>query len=684
MKASRYIMCAVLLSASLVVPASSAWAADLITCPVAGSPNTYGQPFVITDNSLGLDDSSQRIDNLGAIFPGGIKFQNTIYTQLYLNINGNVSFGAAKSTFTPIAIPGLNYPILAPFFADVDLRAGSGSGIYTCLDVANKRLIFTWNEVGYYDKKTNLRNSFQLVMTNSTDQCQDTRVTSAFDVQFRYKKLQWTTGDASNGSGGLGGTPATAGIDAGDTVNAVALPGSGTGAVLNLVSLTNGDEAGVFEFRVADGTMPSCGDGRPGLCEECDLGADNGPNSACTQLCVLATCGDGYVHDGVEECDGTRFDPNYRACPPGYTGQRLCNNDPANPQRDGTCTASLSGCEDINECQQNPNLCQNGTCVNTPGSYHCVCDPGFELDANGACVNIDECARGLDNCDVNATCVDTEGSFSCTCNSGYTGNGVTCTDIDFCGDPARNNCAADAVCTNVPGGFTCTCADGYQGDGVTCTDIDECADTPLNECDPNAVCANSAGGYTCTCEAGYEGDGFDCTDIDECADPALNDCHEYATCTNTAGGYTCECDPGYVGDGQVCGERECTPEEVTFCGESTGCVVNGEAVECACKPGYGPGANGACEDVDECVDPGLNTCDENATCINTAGGYACVCDDGFRGDGRSCAPRGDDSTGLISGGGLMSCASSAAGPAQSPLAVVLIALGGFVLLRRRR
>lgn len=683
MKVSRHLFSGLLLAASLALPASSVWAADLITCAVAGTTHTYGEPFSITNDTRGLDDSSQRIDNLGAIFPGGIKFQNTTYTQLYLNINGNVSFGAAQSTYTPIAIPGLSYPILAPFFADVDLRPGSPAGIYTCRDVANKRLIFTWNEVGYYNQQTNKRNSFQLVMTNSSDQCQDPRVTSAFDVQFRYKKLEWTTGDASSGSNGLGGTPATAGIDAGDTRNAVALPGSGSAAVLNLVSLGNTEETGVFEFRVADGTMPSCGDGVAGLCEQCDLGGDNGPDSACTQLCVLATCGDGLLHVGVEECDGTRFDPSYRTCPPGYTGQPVCNNDPANPLGDGTCTASTASCQDIDECQQNPNLCPNGTCVNTPGSFHCVCDTGFELNAQGACVNIDECARGLDNCDPNATCTDTEGSFTCTCNPGFHGNGVTCSDIDYCADPARNNCDENATCTNVPAGFTCTCDTGYQGDGVSCEDIDECADSTLNTCDPNAVCTNTPGGHTCACEPGFEGDGLDCTDIDECADPTLNDCHEFATCTNTPGGYTCACEPGYVGDGRVCGERECTPDEVAQCGESNGCAVNGEVIECACKPGYGPGLNGACEDIDECAAPELNTCDANATCINTAGGYACVCDDGFRGDGRSCAPRGDEDTGLISGGGLMSCASSAATPADSPLTFVLVALGGFVVLRRR-
>ncbi|MCA9515992.1 MAG: carboxypeptidase regulatory-like domain-containing protein, partial [Myxococcales bacterium] len=42
-------------------------------------------------------------------------------------------------------------------------------------------------------------------------------------------------------------------------------------------------------------------------------------------------------------------------------------------------------------------------------------------------------------------------------------------------------------------------------------------------------------------------------------------------------------------------------------------------------------------DVDECGDDALNDCDANATCENTVGSYVCTCDDGWDGDGTSCA-----------------------------------------------
>ena len=38
---------------------------------------------------------------------------------------------------------------------------------------------------------------------------------------------------------------------------------------------------------------------------------------------------------------------------------------------------------------------------------------------------INECALGLDNCDVNAVCTDTATSFECACLSGYSGKEST-------------------------------------------------------------------------------------------------------------------------------------------------------------------------------------------------------------------------------------------------------------------
>ena len=48
---------------------------------------------------------------------------------------------------------------------------------------------------------------------------------------------------------------------------------------------------------------PLCGDGVLDPGEICDDGPANGDHAACTSACMLAKCGDGLLHQGVEECD---------------------------------------------------------------------------------------------------------------------------------------------------------------------------------------------------------------------------------------------------------------------------------------------------------------------------------------------------------------------------------------------
>lgn len=42
------------------------------------------------------------------------------------------------------------------------------------------------------------------------------------------------------------------------------------------------------------------------------------------------------------------------------------------------------------------------------------------------CSDIDECTTGAAQCHYNATCVNIPGSFSCVCEPGYTGDGIIC------------------------------------------------------------------------------------------------------------------------------------------------------------------------------------------------------------------------------------------------------------------
>lgn len=42
---------------------------------------------------------------------------------------------------------------------------------------------------------------------------------------------------------------------------------------------------------------------------------------------------------------------------------------------------------DINECETLPDLCTNGRCINTLGSYRCSCNKAYKVDHTGTHCN---------------------------------------------------------------------------------------------------------------------------------------------------------------------------------------------------------------------------------------------------------------------------------------------------------
>ncbi len=211
------------------------------------------------------DDLSTSAINITAIFgEQGLNFFGSYYNSIYINNNGNITFNGPLSSFTPSQIAGGgNNPIIAPFWADVDTRpttslsptpGGNSTGanlVYYDLDAENGVLTITWDDVGYFSEKTNKLNAFQLQLID--------RGNGDFDILFRYEDIDWTTGDASGGSGGLGGTPARAGYTAGDNNAAhyFELAGSGTEGAMRALDTTIGSTglAGVHVFEVRSGAV---------------------------------------------------------------------------------------------------------------------------------------------------------------------------------------------------------------------------------------------------------------------------------------------------------------------------------------------------------------------------------------------------------------------------------------------
>lgn len=179
--------------------------------PIIPIDNTWlVAPF--TNGSAPLyrnDDGSTPVINL----PFTFTFYGNNYTSFYINNNGNISFGGAYSTFSSSGFPFNTYVMLAPFWADVDTR-NTSSGVVR-YKITPTAVIIRWENVGYYSMMADKVNDFQLILTDGNDPI----IPVGTNVQFAYNDMQWTTGSASGGTNGFGGTPATVGANLGDNVN---------------------------------------------------------------------------------------------------------------------------------------------------------------------------------------------------------------------------------------------------------------------------------------------------------------------------------------------------------------------------------------------------------------------------------------------------------------------------------
>ena len=210
---------------------------------------------LFTGNTIPANDDSYS----GLVAIGfNMNFYGTSYSNLYVNNNGNTTFTGPLSTYTPFGITGVSTPMLAPFFADVDTR-GTGSGLVQYgQNTLGGRNVFgvNWINVGYFGSHVDKLNSFQLIVTDRSDVA-----AGDFDFEFNYDKIEWETGDASGGSGGLGGTSAAAGYTngagtsyqfPGSRVNGELLDGGPNALILDS---RNSQTDGQYIFSVRNGQV---------------------------------------------------------------------------------------------------------------------------------------------------------------------------------------------------------------------------------------------------------------------------------------------------------------------------------------------------------------------------------------------------------------------------------------------
>ncbi|MDG1766259.1 MAG: HYR domain-containing protein, partial [Flavobacteriales bacterium] len=176
-------------------------------------------PYTWTELPPNDDGSTPQIN-----IPFDFLLYGITYNSLYINNNGNVSFDNPYAWFTSAGFP-IGTPMIAPFWGDVDTRDWGPYGYqgevwYT---VNSNSVYVTWLNVGPYNAyaavNDNLQNTFTLVMSDGTDPI----LAPGNNIGFFYGDMQWTTGSASGGTDGFGGSPATVGVNAGNGVDYVLL-----------------------------------------------------------------------------------------------------------------------------------------------------------------------------------------------------------------------------------------------------------------------------------------------------------------------------------------------------------------------------------------------------------------------------------------------------------------------------
>ncbi|CAD5215006.1 unnamed protein product [Bursaphelenchus okinawaensis] len=490
-------------------------------------------------------------------------------------------------------------------------------------------LIVTWEGTyGVADLKTE-GNMFQIALILSKE---------ATFAHFVYSKLA----SNNNAAAGFSGSPFT------DTH--FYLPGSGTPTSSSLVEKSNIGIPGEWLFRIDDSQIYLCGAGFKGL--ECvDSCSPNQWYLDCSRECHCA--------NGVACNTETGVCPS-NACSPGWTNAPKCD-------------------EDVDECVVAQRLCpeEQPDCVNTAGSYLCLCfeydnitnscrsnqagnrfpaeripvsvmplvpqiaqkgttkQPGRLRDSSTTILNVEPINQNLIP-DIQTLApifaqtdrpLTIQPVLSTRARSPLAQTIATTVAVPLC-----PQCDLNGHCE----GSQCVCNTGWTGNGIECIDLNECLQD--NICGANALCQNTLGSYQCVCDVGFVATSQGCEDLDECAE-GLVTCRGGVTskCVNKPGGFECQCAPGYTGSSdspQGCQDiNECDTPEL-YCGNKAKCKNAPGSYSCECFEGYEKAHNSTtCVDVNECL---LSPCDPSAVCTNLDGTFQCKCVDGFVGNGIEC------------------------------------------------
>lgn len=244
-------------------------------------------------------------------------FYGQIYESLFVNINGFVSFLTEIPNFFNVQFP-LEYPIIAPFYSDVDItRAGNiwyreTSDPRTVTRTKNELkkyfgaaedfnpqgiFIVTWDGVGAFSQRSDRLNTYQLIL--ATDGKESYAI-------FKYADggIQWLQSDGKDPN--MADARGQAGLISGDGRH-ITLKGSGTDQVRSLDKWSNTGVPGLWVYRIGmialdenvqepdlvseDKTEESCASSGS-ICHSNSVCEDYDPGFCCS-------CQSGYFGNGI-------------------------------------------------------------------------------------------------------------------------------------------------------------------------------------------------------------------------------------------------------------------------------------------------------------------------------------------------------------------------------------------------
>lgn len=563
-----------------------------------------------------------------------ILFYEQIFSSIYINSNGLLSFLTDISSFYNIQFP-LDYPVIAPFYSDVDTR-GSGTIYYResqspeLLEEVSEKirkhfsmgmnfhaksfLIVTWDQVGYYNSKHDQVNTFQAAIASDGE--------NSF-LFLIYDDIQWIYGEGK--SANHPDARAQAGFMSGEG-QVYLLVGSGTDQIRNIHRISNVGDRGLWMFHIGR-TLPNGNVQVPDL----NLGEAaitiNSPQS-----CAV---GAAFCHRHAQCVD---YSPGFCCnCVDGYygNGKNCLQNDI--PQRlNGKVTGKVNDVSIEDSDLHSYVVTSEGrayTAISRIGNAL-----GFDMQILLPIGGIIGWLFAIQHSDAKNGYQLTGGIVNHTVEINFPQSGQHVKiQQSFLGLDVFNHLR---LVTDIQGFVPSIPAD-------TKIEIDD-YEEEYTRVSPGVIRSHAKRNYRL--ENSHINTPFtiDQTIVfDECAyNPIIA---ELTTLRLKVARNYIVYDPReqvirYTVTNKITPlviEDPCI-EGAQFCGDHSSCVVEGDSYRCVCNSGFqylydigDYGETAACIDINECA-AGKDDCHSFADCINQEGSYSCVCLPGYTGDGKTC------------------------------------------------